>query len=69
MLRTVSSIGDAKERTPEEEQVFQEVKEKLKGAFLSGTSPIERIAQLEAENELMQRLTKLTDPNTGKQDN
>ena len=68
MLRAVSSIGDAKERTPDQEQVFQEIKEKLKYAFLSGTSPIELIAQIEAEKELMQRLARLTDANTRAQD-
>ena len=59
MLRKVSSIGDAKERTPEEEELFQEIKTKLKHAFLTGTSPIERIAEIAAEEELMKRLAKL----------
>ena len=59
MLRKVSSIGDAKERTPGEEELFQEIKKKLKHAFLTGTSPIERIAEIEAEEELMKRLAKL----------
>ena len=59
MLRKVSSIGDAKDRTPEEEQLLQEVKNKLKHAFLTGTSPIERIAEIAAEEELITRLAKL----------
>ncbi|MDE0081289.1 MAG: AAA family ATPase [Gammaproteobacteria bacterium] len=67
MLRAVSSIGDTIERTPEQEEVFDEVKEKLKYAFLSGMSPIERISQLEAETELIERINSLINEkdNTG----
>ena len=61
MLRKVSLIGDAEERTEEEEKLFQEIKNKLKYAFLTGTSPIERIAEIEADEELMERLAKLKD--------
>ena len=64
MLQTLSSIGDARERTPEEERLFQEVKEKLKHAFLSGTSPFERIVEMEADKELMKRLAKLKERNS-----
>ena len=39
MLRAVSAIGDAEDRTPEEEQIYQDVKETLKHAFLMGTTP------------------------------
>ena len=59
MLRKVSLIGDAGKRTEEEEKLFQEIKNKLKHAFLTGTSPIERIAEIEADEELMERLAKL----------
>ena len=61
MLRKVSQIGDAEERTEEEEELFQEIKNKLKDAFLTGTSPIERLAEIEADEELMERLAKLND--------
>ncbi len=67
MLRKVSSLGDAKDRTPEEEQLFQEIKNKLKHAFLTGTSPIERIAEIEAEKELIKRLDKLTERHSREQ--
>ena len=67
MLRKVSSLGDAKDRTPEEEQLFQEIKNKLKHAFLTGTSPIERIAEIEAEEELIKRLDKLTERHSREQ--
>ena len=59
MLREVSLIGDAEERTPEEEQLFQEVKNKLKHAFLTGISPIIRAAEIAADEELMERLAIL----------
>ena len=59
MLRKVSSIGDAKERTEEEEELFQKVKNELKHAFLTGTSPVERAAEIAADEELKMRLARL----------
>ncbi len=67
MLRKVSQIGDVDERTEEEKKLFEEIKNKLKHAFLTGTTPIERIAEIEADKELMERLAKLKERNSGEQ--
>lgn len=61
MLRKASMIGDAESRTEEEERLFQEIKSKLKHAFLAGTWPIERDAELDGQQEIMERLAKLRD--------
>ena len=65
MLRAVSEISQASHRTPEQERLFQDVKNSLKEAFLAGKSPIERIAELEADEELMKRIEVIT-ANTSK---
>ena len=65
MLRAVSEISQASHRTPEQERLFQDVKNSLKEAFLSGKSPIERIAELEADEELMNRIEVIS-ANTSK---
>ena len=56
MLRAVSEIAQASQRTPDQERLFQDVKHSLKTAFLDGKSPVERIAELEADKELMNRI-------------
>ena len=60
MLRAVSEISQASHRTPDQERLFQDVKNSLKEAFLAGKSPIERIAELEADEELMNRIEMIT---------
>ena len=60
MLRKVSEISQTSHRTPDQERVFQDVKNSLKNAFLAGKSPIERIAELEANKELMNRVRSIT---------
>ena len=56
MLREVSEISQASHRTPDQERLFQDVKNALKEGFLAGKSSIERIAELEADEELMKRI-------------
>ena len=56
MLKFVSEISQAPRRTPTQERLFQDVKNSLKKAFLEGKSPIERIAELEADEEIMKRV-------------
>ena len=68
MLRKASMIGDAEQRSEEEEELFQEIKNKLKHAFLTGTWPIERAAEIEGQEELIERLSKLRDRGTLEQD-
>ena len=60
MLRAVSKISQASHRTPDQERLFQDVKNALKKAFLDGKSSIERIAELEADEELMERIEVIT---------
>ena len=60
MLRAVSEISQASQRTPDQERLFQDVKNSLKRAFLDGKSHIERIAELEADEELMKRIEVVT---------
>ena len=61
MLRAVSEISqEASQRTPDQERLFQDVKNSLKRAFLDGKSHIERIAELEADEELMKRIEVIT---------
>lgn len=59
MLRVASVLGGAKKRTPNEERVFQLIKETLKHAFLEGTSPIERLAEMEADEHLRSQIEKI----------
>ena len=56
MLRVASEISRAPNRTPDQERLLQDVKNSLKEGFLAGKSPIERIAELEADKELMKRV-------------
>ena len=60
MLRKVSEISQSSHPTPDQEHLFQDVKNSLKSAFLEGTSPIERLAALEADEELMRRIEVIT---------
>ena len=60
LLRAASALGDADRRTPSEEVLFQKIKETLKHAFLEGTSPIERLAALEADEHIGRRIDELT---------
>jgi hypothetical protein len=59
ILRIASVLGESEHRTREEERLFQEVKEVLKGAFLEGTSPIERLAEIEVDDDLRRRVEKV----------
>jgi hypothetical protein len=59
MLRIASALAEADQRTPDEERVFQEVKNKLKHAFLEGASPIERRAEIEADEQLKREVKQL----------
>ena len=56
MLRVASEISRASHRTPDQERLFQDVKNSLKEGFLAGKSSVERIAELEADEELIKRI-------------
>ena len=61
MLRIVSEISHISKPTPDQEQLFQHVKESLKTAFLDGKTRIERIAELAADEELINRIAEIRD--------
>ena len=60
LLRAASALGDASQRTPSEELLFEQIKEILKHAFLDGVSPIERLAAIDADQHIRKRLGELS---------
>ncbi len=61
ILRFASMLGDREQRTEEEESLFQDVKNTLKGAFLEGRSSVERLAEIEADDDLRRRFEEMMD--------
>ena len=59
ILRFASMLGDKERRTDEEEDLFQDVKNTLKGAFLEGKSSVERLAEIGANAELRRRVEEM----------
>ena len=59
ILRFASMLGDKEHRTDEEEDLFQDVKNTLKGAFLEGKSSVERLAEIEANDDLRRRVEEM----------